>query len=64
MQLSYVAAPGGAEPSTIKVQLDEGEQLGNLVGPVEAFVPMDPANVDYQWIVYLGYPIEPAPTGG
>jgi hypothetical protein len=60
MQLSYVVMPGATEQSatTIKVILEEGETLGHLRGPVEASVPMDPANVDYAAIVENGYPIE------
>jgi hypothetical protein len=53
MQLSYT------EFQSIKVVLDEGETLGHLNGPTEAFVPQDLANADYADIVANDYPIEP-----
>jgi hypothetical protein len=62
MQLSYVIPFGATESNTIKVVLDEGETLGHLHGPVEAFVPTDLANADYADIVANNYPIEPAVT--
>jgi hypothetical protein len=55
MQLAYT----NEHESTISVTLDEGESLGNLAGPVEAFVPTDPANVDYAAIVEQQLTIEP-----
>jgi hypothetical protein len=58
MQLSYIEPIAGDESSTIKVVLDEGETLGHLSGPVEAFVPTDLANADYADIVANDYPIE------
>jgi hypothetical protein len=45
--------------SSIKVTLDEGESLGHLAGPVEAFVPIDPANTDYAAILERKLVIEP-----
>jgi hypothetical protein len=53
MQLVY-STP---EETTIKVTLDEGESLGNLSGPVEAFVPTDPDNADYAAILDEGLPV-------
>lgn len=47
MQLVYT----DPDKTTIKVTLDEGESLGNLNGPVEAFVPTDRANTDYAAIL-------------
>jgi hypothetical protein len=62
MQLSYIDPIFGTDSNTIKVVLDEGETLGHLHGPVEAFVPQDLANADYADIVANNYPIEPAVT--
>jgi hypothetical protein len=46
--------------TTIKVILAEGETLGHLVGPIAAaFVPVDPANVDYAAILEQELPIDP-----
>jgi hypothetical protein len=47
MQLVYTSP----DETAIKVTLDDGESLGNLNGPVEAFVPTDPANTDYAAIL-------------
>jgi hypothetical protein len=55
MQLVYT----NAESTLIKVTLSEGESLGHLVGPATAFVPVDPANVDYVAIVEQKLVIEP-----
>jgi hypothetical protein len=43
MNLAYV----DPAQKTIKVTLSEGETLGDLVGPTEAFVPVDPDNRHY-----------------
>jgi hypothetical protein len=43
MELKYTSA----EKTTIEVVLDEGETLGNMVGPCTIFVPTDPANVEF-----------------
>jgi hypothetical protein len=53
MQLVYTSP----DKTTIKVTLDEGESLGNLNGPVEAFVPIDPANVEFAAILNEGLPV-------
>jgi hypothetical protein len=42
---------------TIIVTLDEGEAIGSLVGPTQAFVPNDPLNEDYAAIVASGFTI-------
>jgi hypothetical protein len=55
MQLVY-STP---EETTITVTLDEGESLGNLSGPIEAFVPTDPDNTDYAAILDQSPTIEP-----
>jgi hypothetical protein len=55
MQLVYT----NEQQSSIKVTLDEGESLGNLSGPIQAFVPLDPANVDYAAILEQKLTIEP-----
>ena len=44
---------------TIRVILDEGEAIGNLVGPTLSFVPTDPDNSDFAAIVAAGEPIAP-----
>jgi len=43
MQLIFA----NAEHTSIKATLVEGELLGNHNGPVECFVPTDPANAEY-----------------
>jgi len=43
MELVYT----NAEHSSIKATLLDGETLGNHAGPVECFVPTDPANKEY-----------------
>jgi hypothetical protein len=46
----------------IAVQLDDGETLGHLVGPINlpmlATVPVDPANFEYDEIVRREYSID------
>jgi hypothetical protein len=54
MQLVY----SSPEETTIQVTLDEGETLGDLVGPTVAHVPTDPANRHYAEIVEQGLKIE------
>jgi hypothetical protein len=46
MQLIYTSP----EENTIKVTLDEGETLDDLVGPIEAFVPVDFDNRHFEAI--------------
>jgi hypothetical protein len=54
MQLTYTSP----EETTIRVTLDEGDALGDLVGPTVAHVPTDPLNrhfaaiLDEGWEVY------------
>jgi hypothetical protein len=55
MQLTYTSP----EETTIKVTLDEGESLDDLVGPIEAFVPTDPLNRHYDEIFYQNLMIYP-----
>jgi hypothetical protein len=55
MQLVYT----NEHENSITVTLDEGESLGNLAGPIQAFVPPDPANVDYAAIVEQKLVIDP-----
>jgi hypothetical protein len=55
MQIVYA----NEHQNSIKVTLDEGESLGNLAGPIQAFVPTDPANVDYAAILEQKLTIEP-----
>jgi hypothetical protein len=55
MRLAYA----DADETVIVATLDEGETLGNLVGPVVAHVPTDPANVDYADILAQRLPIDP-----
>ena len=43
MQLVYA----DAEHTTIKATLVDGEVLGNHAGPLECWVPTDPANAEY-----------------
>lgn len=53
------------QQNTIKMELDEGETLGNQHGPTTAFVPIDPLNTDFAEILRLGYAVDPfTPTGG
>ena len=54
-----------AEHSTIKATLAEGEVLGNHAGPLECFVPIDPANVEYADILVNDRTVAPftPPTG-
>jgi hypothetical protein len=47
MQLIYT----DPDETTIKVTLDEGETLDDLMGPTEAFVPRDEGNRHYQAIL-------------
>jgi hypothetical protein len=55
MQLVYT----NEHQSSISVTLDEGESLGLLAGPIQASVPVDPANTDYAAIVEQKLVIEP-----
>jgi hypothetical protein len=55
MQLIYT----DPDETTIKVTLDEGETLDDLIGPTEAFVPRDEANRHYAKIIEQGLKIEP-----
>jgi len=48
-----------AEQTTIKATLAEGETLGNHTGPVECFVPTDPANKEYGEILERGLTVAP-----
>ena len=43
MQLVYA----NAEQTTIKALLEADEILGNHAGPLECWVPTDPANAEY-----------------
>jgi hypothetical protein len=65
MQLIY----SNPEETTITVTLDEGEWLGDLIGPTVAHVPTDPMNRHYDEILYWNYvvdayaaPAAPQPT--
>ena len=42
------------DQTVIKVTLEEGESIGNLNGPIVAFVPTDPANTDFSAIEAAG----------
>jgi hypothetical protein len=53
MQLIY----SNPQETTITVTLDEGESLGDLVGPIVAHVPTDPMNRHYAEIVEGNYTI-------
>jgi hypothetical protein len=53
MQLTYT----NPQETTIKVTLDEGENLGDLYGPIEASVPTDPGNRHYVEILEQGYSV-------
>ena len=55
MQLAFI----NEAKTTIRATLEDGETLGNLVGPKVAFVPTDPDNSDYAAIVSAGLPIAP-----
>lgn len=63
MKLTYIRPMDGSDNwSGISVILEEGETLGNLFGPVEATVPLDPANTEYAAIQTQELVIdEPAP---
>jgi hypothetical protein len=54
MQLVY-STP---EQTTITVTLDEGESLGDLVGPTVAHVPVDEGNRHYAAIVDQGLKVD------
>jgi hypothetical protein len=56
MQLVY-STP---EETTITVTLDEGENLGDLIGPTVAHVPTDPMNRHYAEILKQGLTIQGA----
>jgi hypothetical protein len=43
------------------VTLGDGEQLGNMSGPAEIFVPVDGANREFADIIERKLAIEPAP---
>jgi hypothetical protein len=58
MQLIY----SNPEQTTITVTLDEGESLGDLVGPTVAHVPKDPANRHYSEIIKRKLKIGPLST--
>jgi hypothetical protein len=53
MQLTYTSP----DETTITVTLDEGEWLGDLVGPTVAHVPTDEGNRHYAEIVEGNYTI-------
>jgi hypothetical protein len=53
MNLTY----SSPEETTITVTLDEGETLGDLVGPTVVHVPTDPLNRHYAEIVDAGLKI-------
>jgi hypothetical protein len=36
-----------ATHTTIQATLDAGESLGNMTGPAQIFIPVDPANREY-----------------
>jgi hypothetical protein len=55
MQLIYTSA----EETTIQATLNAGESLGNHAGPLVCFVPVDPANKEYQATLASGEPIAP-----
>jgi hypothetical protein len=55
MQLVYTSP----DENTIKVTLDEGEILDDLIGPTEAFVPIDEGNRHYAAILEQGLRVEP-----
>jgi hypothetical protein len=54
MQLIY----SNPDETTITVTLDEGENLGDLVGPTVAHVPKDSANRHYAEILSQGLKVE------
>jgi hypothetical protein len=54
MQLIY----SNPDETTINVTLDEGENLGDLIGPTVAHVPTDPDNRHYAEIVEGDYTIK------
>jgi hypothetical protein len=54
MQLTYTSP----DETTIKVTLDEGEILDDLMGPTEAFVPVDEGNRHYAAIQDEGLKID------
>jgi hypothetical protein len=54
MQLVY----SSPEEIMINVTLDEGEWLGDLVGPTVAHVPTDPMNRHYAEIVEGNYQVD------
>jgi hypothetical protein len=54
MRLIYTSA----ENTNIEATLDDKETLGNLTGPGVFFVPTDPANAEYAYIVEQGLKIE------
>jgi hypothetical protein len=54
MQLVY----SNPEETMITVTLDEGESLGDLIGPTVAHVPTDPLNRHYEEIVEGNYTIQ------
>jgi hypothetical protein len=45
---------------SIIVTLDDGETLGSLIGPTQAFVPTDPFNTDYAAIMAEGFAVNAA----
>jgi hypothetical protein len=53
MRLTYTSP----EENTIRVTLDEGESLDDLVGPIEAFVPTDEDNRHFATIRVEGLEI-------
>ena len=54
MRLIYTSA----DNTTIEATLDDKETLGNLTGPGVFFVPTDPANAEYAYIVEQGLKVE------
>jgi len=54
MELVYT----NVEQTSIQATLVEGENLGNVSGPAVIFVPVDPANNEYQAILESGQPID------
>jgi len=54
MELIYT----NEQQTSIQSTLVEGENLGNVSGPTVIFVPVDPANNEYQAILESGQPID------
>ena len=50
--------------AVIVLTLDDGESVGQLMGPTTAFVPVEPANADFAAVVASEAPIGPPVTRG